>query len=308
MYLTRVIPRHACAYVLVVQTLLFQIGLFLDGVKRLYRSDNAMVAGVCAGLAEYFGLDPTIVRIYGVVFMVLTFGIPSFIYLILIFVIPKSPIDYYRPIEIKASATSEMSAIRNRETTPGAAWVSSNSEAFDAVDPDLSDSSGRPANRGISAALTLGFLQVGFGVIALLGIFVDQFFWRYWPLVVILAGLITLCTPGYNGWRVLRAGYSILIITVGCLLQLWRLEYYAFSTFINTFLTLWPAGLISAGLLVIGGTLRRDIYKLAAALLVSLSLVVGVWSFGELGGSYYIDLPIFDRIRIELPASPFPWR
>ena len=32
--------------------------------KRLYRSrDDRMIAGVCAGIADYFGIDPTLVRL-----------------------------------------------------------------------------------------------------------------------------------------------------------------------------------------------------------------------------------------------------
>ena len=32
--------------------------------KRLYKSrDNRMISGVCAGIAEYFNWDPTIIRI-----------------------------------------------------------------------------------------------------------------------------------------------------------------------------------------------------------------------------------------------------
>lgn len=31
--------------------------------KKLYRSKNKMLAGVCAGIAEYFGLDTSLVRI-----------------------------------------------------------------------------------------------------------------------------------------------------------------------------------------------------------------------------------------------------
>ena len=35
-----------------------------NDVKRIYRSrDNRMIAGVCAGLAEYVDIDPTIVRL-----------------------------------------------------------------------------------------------------------------------------------------------------------------------------------------------------------------------------------------------------
>lgn len=32
-------------------------------MKRLYKSNNRMLFGVCAGLAEYLGIDPTIVRL-----------------------------------------------------------------------------------------------------------------------------------------------------------------------------------------------------------------------------------------------------
>ena len=33
-------------------------------MKRLYRSEkNRMIAGVCGGIAEYFNIDPTLVRL-----------------------------------------------------------------------------------------------------------------------------------------------------------------------------------------------------------------------------------------------------
>lgn len=37
--------------------------------KKLYRlEDNKMLCGVCAGIAEYFNLDPTIVRLAWAIF------------------------------------------------------------------------------------------------------------------------------------------------------------------------------------------------------------------------------------------------
>ena len=40
--------------------------------KRLYRSTrNKMICGVCGGIAEYFNIDPTLVRL-GVVLLSLT--------------------------------------------------------------------------------------------------------------------------------------------------------------------------------------------------------------------------------------------
>ena len=40
--------------------------------KRLYRSEsNRMLCGVCAGIAEYFNLDPTLIRLVWALFCVL---------------------------------------------------------------------------------------------------------------------------------------------------------------------------------------------------------------------------------------------
>ena len=57
--------------------------------KKLRRSQDRVIGGVCGGLAEYFGFDPTVVR---VAFALLTFftafsGIP--VYLILWLVMPS---------------------------------------------------------------------------------------------------------------------------------------------------------------------------------------------------------------------------
>jgi phage shock protein C len=61
--------------------------------KRLYRSrENRMVAGVCGGIAEYFGLDPTVVRVGFVLVSVLTVAFPGLLaYLIMMIIIPESP-------------------------------------------------------------------------------------------------------------------------------------------------------------------------------------------------------------------------
>ena len=40
--------------------------------KRLYRSDSSrMLCGVCAGIAEYFNLDPTLIRLAWALFCIL---------------------------------------------------------------------------------------------------------------------------------------------------------------------------------------------------------------------------------------------
>ena len=60
--------------------------------KRLYRStDDKMIAGVCGGLAEYFNIDPVIVRIIAFA-LLLPGGLPGILpYIILWVVVPKNP-------------------------------------------------------------------------------------------------------------------------------------------------------------------------------------------------------------------------
>lgn len=60
-------------------------------MKRLYRSrDERMFAGVAGGIAEYFGIDPTVVRA-GFVLFTLAGGWGLLAYLILAVIMPLEP-------------------------------------------------------------------------------------------------------------------------------------------------------------------------------------------------------------------------
>ena len=59
-------------------------------VKQLTRStSNRMIAGVCAGLGEYFGIDPTIVRLLAVLAFFTGFGGIALVYLVMAIVVPE---------------------------------------------------------------------------------------------------------------------------------------------------------------------------------------------------------------------------
>ena len=63
----------------------------MEEKKRLTRSDDKMIGGVCAGLAEYLDIDPTIVRIVWVS-MVRCAGFGILLYVILWLIMPKQQI------------------------------------------------------------------------------------------------------------------------------------------------------------------------------------------------------------------------
>lgn len=63
--------------------------------KRLYRSHDKMICGVLGGIAEYFDIDPTLVRILYAALSVFTAGFPGLaLYIICAIVIPVKPDNF----------------------------------------------------------------------------------------------------------------------------------------------------------------------------------------------------------------------
>lgn len=62
--------------------------------KKLFRSrHNRMLAGVCGGLAEYFNIDPTMMRVITIILTVTPFVPVIIIYLLLWLLIPERGIN-----------------------------------------------------------------------------------------------------------------------------------------------------------------------------------------------------------------------
>ncbi len=82
--------------------------------KKLFRSrQDKMLAGVCAGIAEYFDIDPTIVRL-GFAIFVFAYGTGVLAYILCAIIIPERPYDY-----IEDQTTSEgHDATQEDEHTP----------------------------------------------------------------------------------------------------------------------------------------------------------------------------------------------
>lgn len=59
-------------------------------MKKLFRSSNRIFAGVCGGIAEYFDLDPTLIRVVYVILSMFSAGFPGLlVYIILMIIMPN---------------------------------------------------------------------------------------------------------------------------------------------------------------------------------------------------------------------------
>lgn len=63
-----------------------------EPAKRLYRSrKDRIIAGVCGGLANYFKMDPSWMRLIFIIFLILG-GSAILVYLIMWLVVPLEPV------------------------------------------------------------------------------------------------------------------------------------------------------------------------------------------------------------------------
>jgi phage shock protein C len=68
--------------------------------QKLYRTrDERMLAGVCGGLAQFFSIDPTIVRLIFVV-LALMGSTGLLIYIIMWIVVPEEPLGPRPPVDM----------------------------------------------------------------------------------------------------------------------------------------------------------------------------------------------------------------
>lgn len=59
-------------------------------MKRLRRSSDKMLAGVCAGIAEYFDVDPTLIRVLYAALTLFTAAFPGvLLYIIMMILMPN---------------------------------------------------------------------------------------------------------------------------------------------------------------------------------------------------------------------------
>ncbi|SNT18556.1 phage shock protein C (PspC) family protein [Ekhidna lutea] len=59
----------------------------MEMTKRLFRSNDRMLGGVCAGIAEYLGWDPTLVRVAYLILSIVSAAFPGLLVYIILWII-----------------------------------------------------------------------------------------------------------------------------------------------------------------------------------------------------------------------------
>lgn len=151
--------------------------------KRLYRSRNEkVIAGVCGGLAEYFNIDPTLVRLAVVLLVIAGAGFPILAYIIAMIIVPKEPFEFATSTaaDVAVDEASKASSEERRAAKAAAR------EAERELRRQRREE--RERNRSTFSKVMPGALLVLFGLMFL----TKNFFWWQWgdlaPLALIFLG------------------------------------------------------------------------------------------------------------------------
>jgi phage shock protein C len=152
--------------------------------KKLYRSNtDKMIGGVSGGIAEYFEIDPTIVRILFV--LAVFFGGGGLIaYIILWIIVPEKP--YVFPGTQQTQSESQSNFAQSEQASENKEQNSTtNSEPFNYAAFQQKQKS----NTGSVAGIVL----VVIGALFLLNNFIPRFnFGDFWPFILIAVGIALL--------------------------------------------------------------------------------------------------------------------
>ncbi|RCW49958.1 MULTISPECIES: PspC domain-containing protein [unclassified Halanaerobium] len=175
--------------------------------KRIYRSrDDRIIAGICGGLAEYFNIDATLIRL-AFIFIFIFQGIGLIAYLISWFIIPEKPEEkeqkeqYYLPTQdnnIKNGAEKEDDFYSNyyqSDELENDKYQADKQFNKDHQIEDHRSYDSKFENNNVSNERnkTLGLILIIIGAIFLVNIWIPEFYWqKYWPVFLIAAGLLIL--------------------------------------------------------------------------------------------------------------------
>ncbi len=158
--------------------------------ERLCRSQtDRMLTGVAAGMAEYFDIDPVLVRLLWVLGAVFSGGVLIIVYFIMAIIMPSAPLPAeLDPAEPGAADDEASDADDESGETAGAATTAATTAA--AIKHRRRRRRARGRGRA-GAAAALGVALIVIGGIALLdsiGVFRAFNPWDLWPVILIAMG------------------------------------------------------------------------------------------------------------------------
>jgi phage shock protein PspC (stress-responsive transcriptional regulator) len=245
-------------------------------IKRLHRSDDGIIAGVCAGIAEYIDVDAVVIRILAVLLTLVSWGTAIVVYLILWFAIPQE--NTVRSIDVSCGGQPK----QDEEPTV--------------------------MSFRIRLVTWLGSILIGLGFSFALDVLIVEAHWyQFWPILIVATALEIMVMPARNGKHsALRITSGLVMLGLGVLMLCCSLDFLAWETFPVAFSRMWPLLLAAIGFVIIGEATDTDAFIILAGVCVLLMCLFAMVLEPVVGPEEAITFN--NPIGGEQGAGVNPWR
>lgn len=135
-----------------------------------------------------------------------------------------------------------------------------------------------PASRAASGSVTAAIVLIVVGVVFLLMRLIPSIsWWSFWPLIIVLAGLIQAFTPGKEGWTVHRMFDGFVTVAIGGVFLATTMGVVGWDVWMRI-LGLWPVLIIAVGFDLLGKALHTSWLRALGSLAIIGALAYGVSS------------------------------
>ena len=224
--------------------------------RQLYRSRNALVGGVCAGIAERIDADAIVVRIFAVLLALVTLGLSIVVYVVLWVRLPLEP-EGPEPLEVmpEYAESNAFGAIAYRE----------NGTLLESRTLDKSQPQGLPivARLAVAVGLMLLFLVVSINISPLVP---GTQWWQFWPIAFMIVGLCLMIVPIKSSFEALWHALGVVITSVAAIALPVALDIAPIDSVVSAATAMWPVVALAFVLFVAGLVSKRSPVVIVAAI------------------------------------------
>lgn len=273
-------------------------------VNRLHRSDDEVISGVCAGVAEYLDLDPIAVRILAVLLTVCTLGVAAVAYVIMWLVLPgkmEAPAPIACAAYVPAAAPAAPAPSRPARGSAPVPPVGFGGRGVREQEPAALKSvasSDETCEKCGMAGWSRFCVWAGAVILAVDAVLLFDFlvrgivWWQLWPVVLVVAGFVLMFVPAKKGSHARRFSCGLSLAAVGVAVLLVSIGILSPLSMVYAVAKLWPIFLVMAGLVVMNVSLHDEMFDFGLALCVVVVCVAVCTAFAVPGSLEYVTIEL----------------
>ncbi len=268
--------------------------------KKLFRSEDRIIAGVCGGCAEALGASAAVIRFIAVLLLVVSVGFAGAVYLAMWYFIPKredaSTMLDVVPESVRSDrygeiGASERAGIPERPVPPRRLMGWGDVFRPRSPDDDLFGRDRRSLPTVARVGIAIGLLAM-FAVVVSLGMpfFPGAEWWQFWPLLLIAFGVVLIILPLRDfANRSAMHLFGVSMVLLGGGLTPTTLGMLSLITWLNDIIVLWPVVIAAFCLFGLGYRRQSTPLMLAGVALHGVFVIAGVLFFAVPGSLECID-------------------